>query len=185
MSLSLKPDRFSLCYAIKPHVFGLTLLRKRWMWVYLTAKTLCCDVVLFSCGEIASYLYVEVYERIWLILYTVVTLTWWCLGNGRNLPCSSWSRPSENTMWQNPIPSKFSTKLRYVFFPSTVDLTFYKLSLTVSYAEVVAFFVTFGGFNYFIFISLNFEGTNHQTDRSGDRGESGHQFQRGDGHQSC
>lgn len=87
-----------------------------------------------------------------------------------------------------PYSIKVLDKATVCIFPSTVDLTFYKLSLTVSYAEVVAFLVTFGGFlaiNYFIFISLNFEGTNHQTDRSGDRCESGHQFQRGDGHQSC
>lgn len=30
-----------------------------------------------------------------------------------------------------------------------------------------------------------FKGTDHQTDRSGDRSEGGHQFQCGDRHQSC
>lgn len=90
-----------------------------------------------------------------------------------------------------PFSIKVLDKATVCIFPCIVDLTFAKLNLTVSYAEVVAlFFVTFGGFlaiNYFIISSnsLNFEGTNHQTDRSGDRGESGHQFQRGDGHQSC
>lgn len=106
----------------RPHVFVWTLLRRQWMWVYLTANRFAvrwfCFHVIFglSLGFIESVDFNKLLKpKSGWFFYTVVTLTWWCLGNGRKLPCSSWSRRSENTMWQNLIPSKFSTKLRYVF----------------------------------------------------------------------
>lgn len=88
-----------------------------------------------------------------------------------------------------PYSIKVLDKATVCIFPSTVELTFAELCLTICFiCRGCCCFVAFGGFlaiNYFIFISLDFEGTNHQIDRSGDGGESGHQFQRGDGHQSC
>lgn len=99
-----------------------------------------------------------------------------------------WEKPPlqqlEQALRKHSVAEPYSIK---VLDKATVgfSLSVVDLSLFVSFCFFLQVFFSYFRINFLSVFYHSYKGTDHQTDRSGDRSEGGHQFQCGDRHQSC